>query len=220
MPLSPILALFFISGLLERLQDPTANILGFGFVDNTNSVIWSASAKENCHKLTIAHSQCEDWAREHGARFAPAKYQLIHFTRRRRHAREDLASTIQIGNHQVELQEKAFRILGIWLDPGLTWKEHISQAARKGLVASEALSRITTSTWGPSARSSRLLYTAVVRPTLLHGSQEWSMRSDGEPLPKATIAPLQKVQNECLRKVTGAYKRTPRARTGDSGATN
>ncbi|MCJ1345033.1 hypothetical protein MMC31_003238 [Peltigera leucophlebia] len=32
------------------------------------------------------------------------------------------------------------------------------------------------------------------------------MRSDGEPLPKATIAPLQEVQNECLRKVTGAYK--------------
>ena len=37
------------------------------------------------------------------------------------------------------------------------------------------------------------------------------MRNDEKPIAKATIAPLRKVQNEYLRKVTGAYKRTPRA---------
>jgi hypothetical protein len=50
--------------------------------------------------------------------------------------------------HQVEVQEKAIRVLGVWLDPGLTWKEHIAHATRKGLTALEALSRIATSTWG------------------------------------------------------------------------
>jgi hypothetical protein len=67
-----------------------------------------------------------------------------------------------------------------------------------------------TVTWGPSARSSRLLYTAVVRPTLLYGSQEWSMRGDGKPLAATTTAPLHEVQNKCLRRITGAYRRTPR----------
>ena len=33
------------------------------------------------------------------AKFAPDKYQLIRFTRRRRHAAEDLASTINIDGH-------------------------------------------------------------------------------------------------------------------------
>jgi hypothetical protein len=180
-------------------------------VDDINLITWGGSAEENCRRLTAAHMQCETWAREHGAKFAPDKYQLIHFTRSRRHAREDLASTVQVGNHQVEVQEKAIRVLGVWLDPGLTWKEHIAYATRKGLAVSEALSRIATSTWGPLARNSRLLYTAVVRPTLLYGSQEWSMRIDGKSLATTTISPLHKIQNECLRKVTGAYKRTPRA---------
>lgn len=210
-PLSPILFLFFISELLELFSDPGKDLLGLGFVDDTSLVAWGATAGDNCRKLTAAHAQCEEWARRNGVQFAPDKYQLIHFTKRRRHACEDLASTIQIGGHQVQLQDKAIKILGVWLDPTLTWKEHIAQATRKGLAASEALSRLVTSTWGPSARNSRLLYTAVVRPTLLYGSQEWSMRVDGRSLPASTLAPLYKTQNECLRRVCGAYRRTPRA---------
>jgi hypothetical protein len=37
------------------------------------------------------------------------------------------------------------------------------------------------------------------------------MRSDGKPLATAIISPLHKIQNECLRRVTEAYRRTPRA---------
>ena len=37
------------------------------------------------------------------------------------------------------------------------------------------------------------------------------MRIDRKPLAIRTVSPLHKVQNECLRKATGAYKRTPRA---------
>jgi hypothetical protein len=36
------------------------------------------------------------------------------------------------------------------------------------------------------------------------------MRIDGKPLAIATISPLHKIQNEYLRRVIGAYKRTPK----------
>ena len=209
-PLSPILFLFYISGLLEIFQDPAADVLGFGFVDDTNLVTWSASAEQNCRMLTAAHTRCELWAEEHGAQFAPDKYQLIHFTRRRGHRQNDLKSTVQIGNHQVGVEQKAIKVLGVWLDPKLTWKEHVSHAARKGLAASDALARIATSTWGPSARNTKLLYTAVVRPIMLYGAHEWGMRVDGRPIASAVTTPLAKVQNTCLRRITGGYKRTPR----------
>ena len=209
-PLSPILFLFFISDLLERFQDAREGTLGIGFVDDTNLVTWGPSARENCQKLTIAHEQCLAWAAENGARFAPDKYQLIHFTRRRRHDSEDLASTVRVGDHKVEIQNQAIRVLGVWLDPSLTWREHVARATRKGTVASEALARLATSTWGPSARHTRLLYTAIVRPTLLYGAQEWGVRGNGDQLASTLLAPLQKVQNESLRRVTGAYKRSPR----------
>lgn len=74
-------------------------MLGFGFVDDTNLVTWSATVEENCRKLSAVYTQCVEWARTNGAKFAPDKYQLIHFTRRKRHAREDLASTVSIGDH-------------------------------------------------------------------------------------------------------------------------
>ncbi|TQS38855.1 hypothetical protein Golomagni_00630 [Golovinomyces magnicellulatus] len=65
--------------------------------------------------------------------------------------------------------------------------------------------------WGPSLRISRLIYFAVVRPRMLYGSQIWGRRSDGQPIPKTLMGKLEKVQNKCLRKITGGYKRTPRA---------
>ena len=169
-PLSPILFLFFISELPELFNDPEKDILGLGFVDDTNLVAWGTIAEDNCRRLTAAHAQCEGWARKNGVQFAPDKYQLIHFTKRRRHVCEDLASALQIGDHRIQLQDKAIKILGVWLDPSLTWKEHIAQVTGKGLAASEALSRLVNSTWGPSARNSWLLYTVVARPTLLYGS--------------------------------------------------
>jgi len=210
-PLSPILFLFYIAGLLEEFQDPRKNTLGFGFVDDTNLITWGESAEDNCRRLSAAHERCEAWAKRHGAKFAPDKYQLIHFTRSRQHACDDLATSVQIGGHRIEAERKAIRVLGVWLDPKLTWKEHIAQATRKGLAASEAAARLAAATWGPSVRNTRLLYTAVIRPAILYGAQEWSKREAGEKLPKARISPLEKVQNICLRRITGGYRRTPRA---------
>ena len=171
-PLSPILFLFYISGLLEKFQDPQGAALGFGFVDDTNLITWGTSARDNCRRLTAAHEECEAWVKRHGMKFAPDKYQLIHFTRSRRHAQEDLATSIQIGAHRIPAEEKAIKVLEVWLDPKLIWKEYIAHVERKGLVASESIARLATLTWGPSARNTRLLYTAVVRPTLLYGAQE------------------------------------------------
>lgn len=80
---------------------------------------------------------------------------------------------------------------------------------QKGNTAFEALSRITASTWDPSIKHSQLLYTAVVRPTMLYGSQVWGLRDDGALLAASLLKPLKCIQNRCLCRVMGAYKRTP-----------
>lgn len=210
-PLSPILFLFFISELLEDIQRVDGDTFGFGFVDDTSLITWGDSARDNCQRLTQAHDKCIAWAKRHGARFAPEKYQLIHFTRGRRHSREDLASTVQIDGYPAAVQDTSLRVLGVWVDPKLQWKEHIKHATRKGDTAFTALSRITASTWGPSMRRSRLLYTAIVRPAMLYGAPVWGIQGDGLPARGTTIRPLQDTQNKCLRRITGGYKRTPRA---------
>jgi hypothetical protein len=56
------------------------------------------------------------------------------------------------------------RILGVWVDPKMDWKEHIKKQIARGTAAIESLTRIATSTWGPSMRKASLMYSAAVRP--------------------------------------------------------
>ena len=209
-PLSPILFLFFISELLATFERPEGETMAFGFVDDTNLVTWGTSAQANCRRLESAHSRCIAWAKRHGARFAPDKYQLIHFTRRQRDPNGDLASAVCFNGQEIST-ETAIRVLGVQVDSKLRWKGHMQQVVQKGNMAFEALSRLTASTWGPSMKRSRLLYTAVVRPAMLYGSQLWGTRDDGTPPAASLIRPLKCLQNRCLRKVTVAYKRPPTA---------
>ena len=110
-PVSPILFLFFISGLLEILGQESSGqdrISPVGFVDDTNLITWGETAEGNCRRLEVAHEKCANWARQHGAKFAPEKYGLIHFTRKRG---RDTQSEINIqGFHGKPIQE--MRILG------------------------------------------------------------------------------------------------------------
>jgi hypothetical protein len=205
--LSPALFIIFIADLLEQFKEVSGDVLGFGFVDDTTLITWGDSARSNCQRLTIAHDKCVEWARRFGAKFAPDKYQIIHFTRKKK-VTEDLKSTITIQEHAAELVS-SLRVLGVWLDPTLSWADHISKAVTKGISAFESMARITTSVWGPSVRKSRLIYTAVVRPVMLYGSQVWSTRPGNEIACTNKLAPLGTVQNKCLRRILGAYKRTP-----------
>ncbi|TQS36464.1 hypothetical protein Golomagni_03088 [Golovinomyces magnicellulatus] len=100
--------------------------------------------------------------------------------------------------------------MGILVDKRLRWGAQVDQAIQKSEAAFNAMCKFTSSVWGPSLRLSRLIHSAVVRPSMLYGSQIWGMRYDGHLLPKSIMGKLQKVQNHCLRRITGAYKRTPR----------
>ena len=63
------------------------------------------------------------------------------------------------------------RVLGVCLDPQLTWKDHFSEFVTKGEFAFNAMAQLTASTWGPSVRKSKPLYTAVTRPAMTYGAQ-------------------------------------------------
>ena len=179
-------------------------------MDDTHLVTWGNTAADNCRKLETAHVKCLDWAKRHGACFGPHKYHLIHFTRRRRDPNNDLASSIRLATVPIQ-PEPSLTVLGLHISKDLSWRSHVAQAADKGLAAYTALARISASTWGPSFAAARLIYSTVVRPTMLHGAQIWGVKDNGEPAKPTLIQPLKALQNRCLRRVAGAYKRTPTA---------
>ena len=74
-------------------------------------------------------------------KFTPDKYKLIHFTRQKRNPNSNLASTIKIKGFSEEIKpEMKLRVLGVWLDPKMNWKEHTKITAGKGTAAFNALS--------------------------------------------------------------------------------
>ena len=122
--LSPILFLVFAAGLLEVTHKPLQRKIALGFVDDTTLIAYGKTTKDTCRQLETVHEECLKWADKHGAKFAPAKYELIHFTRRPK--KFDMKQGVRIGQTVVKL-EPLVRILGAHLDTGLKWDGHIAK---------------------------------------------------------------------------------------------
>lgn len=200
---SPILFLFFIADLLDTVNSEGLRTSPIGFVDDISILTYSGSTERNCEKLKDVHQDCQRWAEMHGAKFAPEKYELIHFTRN--HRRFNMEATIDIEG--TRLPTKPFiRVLGVQVDSKLKWSAHINSIKSRYESQLLAFGRITRSTWGASFRQARLIYSAVLRPTISYASNIWySPRAVGLTT-KATDKTLETMQNRGLRSVTGAYK--------------
>jgi hypothetical protein len=117
---SPLLVVLFIlynSELFDICRRLRAGILGVGFADDLIVLAYSTTTRANCIKLEELYKDCLSWAKRHGIKFAPDKYELVHFTRARK--RFDLSASVQLGNGIVKEPTKEVRVLGVILDSKL-----------------------------------------------------------------------------------------------------
>ncbi len=80
--------------------------------------------------------------------------------------------------------------------------------AAKAASHMASITRLTELTSGAKFAKARQIYAAVVRPVLAYGCPVWFPFGDERANRNRLIYPLQTVQNECLRTITGAYKTT------------
>ncbi|EPS26195.1 hypothetical protein PDE_01131 [Penicillium oxalicum 114-2] len=78
-PVSPILYLFYNADLIEGCK--TEDTEAVGYIDDVSTLAVGPTAQRNCKTLKKIHRKAEQWAVKHGSQFAPAKYELVHFTR-------------------------------------------------------------------------------------------------------------------------------------------
>jgi hypothetical protein len=102
-------------------------------------------------------------------KFAPKKYELIHFSRCKRF---NLRVGIRLEG-ETKTPSLDIRILGIWVDTKLQWLAHLREAKEKAVSQIGALVRTTASTWGASFLRARQVYSAVIRPALAYGAVAW-----------------------------------------------
>jgi hypothetical protein len=98
------------NSLCPLFDNNAGGVVGPGSTIQTSLCALWATAAGNCRQLEAAHLWCLSWARRHGGKFAPNKYKLIHFTRRRRGSSR-WASHVQEAARKGEAQ---FEALGHW----------------------------------------------------------------------------------------------------------
>ena len=165
---------------------------GFGWVDDVAILAVSSTYHENVQLLERTLAKADLWARRHAARFAPEKFELIHFNNPRANTvmeedvREslnepdpyDICAMYPQGNDRMPVMVhgrdplkpvQQAKYLGIWLDKTLSFDKHRAYTMAKANGSLEALRGITGSIWGVSLPGMRKIYQAVVVPQLLYG---------------------------------------------------
>ena len=140
-------------------------------------------------------------AKELSVTFEMEKTELIHFSRHRKPLLTPL-----ILNNQFTLQPKeVVRWLGIWFDRKLTFKTHVEKRLQLANGALSRVKQLASSTKGLPFHALRQLYLSCVTSVLDYGAILWY----GKYGTGALSSRCQRLQNQALIMITGAYQSSP-----------
>ena len=111
------------------------------FVDDYTAWVVEDSAERNTRRIQREIlPQLEKWERESGAVFEPSKTAFIHFTRSHSMLR-DSDIPLQFKRDTID-PSQSVKILGVTMDQGLRYREHVAGKADKAFKAALALKRL------------------------------------------------------------------------------
>ncbi|KJZ68744.1 hypothetical protein HIM_11864 [Hirsutella minnesotensis 3608] len=190
-PLSPILFLFFNADLVQkRIKAESGSI---AFVDDYSAWVTGPTAESNRAGIQSIIDDALEWEARSGATFEADKTTVIHFTRAT-WRKSDMPFLIK--GERVKPRESA-KILGVIIDVGLRYQEHMAKAAAAGLNAAMFLRRLKML----SPRVARHLFEATVVPAMDYASSVWT-----HALRAKQVAWMNKAQMIGAQAITGAFR--------------
>lgn len=207
-PLSPILYLFYNADMLDLGNDRELRATATSWIDDIGIMVTGKTAEENCQALQTVHARAELWARRHASVFAPAKYELIHFTNRPK--KHSTSAELVLDTHTVQASATC-RVLGVILDSHLEWEAHLRHIQARTTTSLGGLAAIAGSTWGFGLKDLRRLYVAVVLPQILYCCSAWYSPDSGHGTvmrQKRSLQKLTAIQCRAGAIIAGAFRTT------------
>lgn len=174
--------------------------------------------KYNCVLLRAAFEQVHAQLTRAGLGIELDKLEVMHFTRRQRGGNNTagwsdahpLGPPLKVRMNGTSLLVRpaaTMRYLGFYLDPKLTFTEHVRFYSTKACSTVTAMRMLGNSVRGLSPFDRRRLYISNVLPVITYGAQLWwNPQWKGV---KRLLGPLQKAQSRAARWITGAFRTTP-----------
>ena len=170
-PVSPILFMLYLAPLF-RLGSQKDR---FGYADDAAILAISPSLETNCQSLSNSLQEALDWGDAEGITFAPDKYELIHFSRRRADQDPNCTPTVSAG--PVTVSENTtrpyLRWLGVLFDKKLTFTWHLKEMTSKALVVANALRSLGNTVRGINPYLMRQAVSACVLRKAYFGAETW-----------------------------------------------
>ena len=169
--LSPLLWCLVVNGLLERLNGE--GIYTKKYADDITVVVRAMDTNTASSLAQDALRKVGRWCREVGLSVNPEKTVIVIFTRKRK---LDGCNDYSFQGRQVRRKE-VVKHLGVTLDAKLNCGPQMERVSREACAILWAMRQACGITWGLTPRMLHWLYTAMVKPVILHGAVVWWRRT-------------------------------------------
>lgn len=226
-PVAPILFMLFTAPLFRLFsgdkKEPGIAIRGY--VDDVLLTSRGTSEQICTTKIVAAFEKVEKWAYENGLIFDPAKFEAIHFSRKRDTTNPPInlppppflsdPETTRVV--QPVSKTSSMRWLGVYFDTGLSFKNHVEKMASKGRKAVAGLNMLGNTTKGMDVKVIRRAVHACILRILTYAAPTWwagrtRINNAGKTIRNGVegqLKRLDKVQNIALRTILPVWRTTP-----------
>lgn len=145
------------------------NVHTQAFADDILLVAWGSTGGRVEAGMNQALGEILSWGNKNKLRFAAHKTQAMVATRKLKYT----CPVLEMGGVTLKLSD-SIRVLGITLDRNLNFGLHLDQTTKKAAGLYRMVATAARAQWGLNSDIVRLIYTAVVEPTVLYAANIWA----------------------------------------------
>jgi Reverse transcriptase (RNA-dependent DNA polymerase) len=204
-PLSPVLSVTYTSSLLHKMKHWNQSSLGM-YVDDGLLFACAEEWSDISRLLTVRYSVCDEWLRRSGLAIEPEKTELLFFQKPKERNPVPAPTRLLLPNRDISSYfvvqpVETLRYLGFFINRRLKWEPHVRIMCNRARASIKALMVLGNTIRGLSMANWRLVMNTVCLSVLTYGCQLW-YRDKGS---KTLIGMVQRVQNEMVKVVAGAF---------------